>query len=210
MGVIKQGILGGFSGSVGNVVGSSWKGIAVMKSKPLSVANPKSSGQVAQRGKFGMVVFFASFLLSSFIRPLWDRFSSKMSGYNSFVQSNIMNFDSTGILIPEGLSLSIGKIGVTPIKALTGSNASKSILITWDDDSGADFKLSTDECYIFVTNADMTKFGVSPAEVTRVDEAVTITLNENALTAEVYYCYMSFRRVDGTLVSTSSYKSLTI
>ena len=48
MGILKQGILGGFSGKVANVVGTSWKGIAVIKAMPLSVANPKTAGQVAQ------------------------------------------------------------------------------------------------------------------------------------------------------------------
>ena len=33
MGTIKQGILGGFSGKVGTVVGSSWKGISYMRGK---------------------------------------------------------------------------------------------------------------------------------------------------------------------------------
>ncbi len=40
MGIIKRGILGGFSNKVANVVGSSWKGINTMRALPLSVANP--------------------------------------------------------------------------------------------------------------------------------------------------------------------------
>jgi hypothetical protein len=31
MGIIKQAVPGGFSGKVGTVIGSSWKGIAVMR-----------------------------------------------------------------------------------------------------------------------------------------------------------------------------------
>lgn len=38
MGTIKQGILGGFSGKVGNVVGASWKGIDYIRSLPSSVS----------------------------------------------------------------------------------------------------------------------------------------------------------------------------
>ena len=34
MGTIKQGILGGFSGKVGTVVGASWKGITYMREIP--------------------------------------------------------------------------------------------------------------------------------------------------------------------------------
>lgn len=70
MATIKQGILGGFSGRVGTIVGTSWKGIAVMKSLPLSVANPKTAGQVGQRTKFSSVVALASVILSSIIKPL--------------------------------------------------------------------------------------------------------------------------------------------
>ena len=52
MGKIKQGILGGFRGTVGTVVGSSWNGIAYMKGKPQSVKNPKTDAQLQQRGFF--------------------------------------------------------------------------------------------------------------------------------------------------------------
>ena len=37
MGIIKQAVPGGFSGKVGTVIGSSWKGIAVMRG--LTIAN---------------------------------------------------------------------------------------------------------------------------------------------------------------------------
>ena len=40
MGKIKQGILGGFKGKVGTVIGSSWNGIAYMKGQAQSVRNP--------------------------------------------------------------------------------------------------------------------------------------------------------------------------
>ena len=46
------GILGGFRGTVGTVVGSSWNGIAYMKGKPQSVRNPRTDDQVQQRNFF--------------------------------------------------------------------------------------------------------------------------------------------------------------
>ena len=52
MGVIKQGILGGFQNKVGAVIGSNWKGIATMRSRPISVANPRTGKQVAVRSEF--------------------------------------------------------------------------------------------------------------------------------------------------------------
>ncbi|MDD2265168.1 MAG: DUF6266 family protein, partial [Bacteroidales bacterium] len=47
MGTIKQGILGGFSGKVGNIVGASWRGIDYIRSMPASVRNPRTVAQVS-------------------------------------------------------------------------------------------------------------------------------------------------------------------
>ena len=52
MGKIKQGILGGFKGKVGTVIGASWNGIAYMKGKPQSVRNPRTDAQLQQREFF--------------------------------------------------------------------------------------------------------------------------------------------------------------
>ena len=43
MAIISQGILGGISGKIGNVVGGSWKGIDYLRIMPASVANPKNT-----------------------------------------------------------------------------------------------------------------------------------------------------------------------
>jgi hypothetical protein len=55
MGKIKQGILGGFKGKVGTVIGASWNGIAYMRGLPQSVKNPKTPAQQAQREFFSEV-----------------------------------------------------------------------------------------------------------------------------------------------------------
>ena len=56
MGKISQGVLGGFSGKVGNVIGASWKGIDYMRIMPANVANPRTQGQIDQRSKFVTVL----------------------------------------------------------------------------------------------------------------------------------------------------------
>ena len=45
MGTIKQGILGGFSGKVGTVVGSSWKGISYMRGLATRYTSTSHSSQ---------------------------------------------------------------------------------------------------------------------------------------------------------------------
>ena len=51
MGTIKQGVLGGFSGKVGTVVGASWKGTAYMRGIATHTKNPRTPKQIEQRTK---------------------------------------------------------------------------------------------------------------------------------------------------------------
>lgn len=50
-----QGILGPFSGKVGTVVGSFWKGRFVMRGRPTHMTNPNTEAQRTQRAIFSLV-----------------------------------------------------------------------------------------------------------------------------------------------------------
>ncbi|MBW0161359.1 MAG: hypothetical protein HYI21_09105 [Sediminibacterium sp. Gen4] len=59
MSIVSQGILGGFSGKTGPVIGSSWKGKPVMRAKPIYKKNRTfSKQQVEQQEKFKMMMTF--------------------------------------------------------------------------------------------------------------------------------------------------------
>lgn len=120
MAKIKQGVLGGFSGSIANVTGSSWKGIAVMKSKPLSVANPNTTGQQAQRMSFKSIAMLLSAVLTTIIKPLYNPTASKMSGYNLAASINKQAFNAAGVFVPANFSLGNGNLpNVTPVEIVT-------------------------------------------------------------------------------------------
>lgn len=57
MGIIKRGILGGFRIKWVLVVGTTWKGISVVKARPVSVANPNSPLQQEQRLAMKQIAF---------------------------------------------------------------------------------------------------------------------------------------------------------
>lgn len=109
MGKIKQGILGGFSGKVGGIIGSSWKGIAVIKAMPLSVAQPVTTKKTNAKARFSLVVEYSKPLLLDVIKPLLDRSAVQMSGYNLFAQMNKANLKYTGIVTPSDLKISRGR-----------------------------------------------------------------------------------------------------
>lgn len=55
---ITKGILGGFSGKVGTVVGANWRGQDIIRSTPKPSSRPPSDRQLLQQTKFKLVVGF--------------------------------------------------------------------------------------------------------------------------------------------------------
>lgn len=210
MGIIKQGILGGFSGKVANIVGSSWKGIAIIKSLPLSVANPQTAGQVAQRTKLSNTVAFAKQILSSVIKPLRDRFAVQESGYNTFVSDNIALFADAMPNPAEDLIVASGKMASTEIKNLTTTAGSPDITVDWLDDSGSGFKLSTDDAYIVAVNETQENIAVSSASAVRSDGTVVLSFDADSVAGDTMNIYLVFMRADGTIVSETSFLSDTV
>ena len=64
MAIIKNGILGGFSGKVGTVVGVTWRDIDVMRALAKPRTSAVSPAELLQRAKMGTV--------SSFLQPMRD------------------------------------------------------------------------------------------------------------------------------------------
>lgn len=211
MGIIKRGILGGFSKSVANVVGTSWKGIAVMKSKPLSVANPRSAGQVAQRTRFSATVAFAQAILSSVLIPVWNGFASQMSGYNLFIQRNVASlFNANGLFLPENLILN-PKAG-TPannymVEASAGAN---SVTLEWSSVLSATDQQDTDKAIIVVANANGEVIYSSFYAVARSAGNKDITPLVELTLAETIHVYLSFMSEDGKRTFDTQYEAVIV
>jgi len=204
MGVIKRGILGGFSNKVANVVGSSWKGIAYMRAMPLSVANPRTAGQVNQRTRFGTISAFASGIVGGWIQPLWNRFAVQASGFNDFVRVNIDYVANNGIIAYADLKMSSGKlINVTNIAivgAITAGNSGSDI--EWVDNTGQGNALATDDVYAVGYNVGQDKWSTVGVEQ-RDESSVRVNFEDPYESGDVVYFWIATRRADGTIVSNS-------
>lgn len=204
MGKIKQGILGGFSGKVGGVIGSSWKGIAVIKSMPLSVANPRTASQIDRRSKLSNCSKFGSEILSEVIKPLWDRFSLRQSGYNAFTSANVDLFADEMPKPGYELVISQGKMDSTPIESAYYDPVSDKFVVKWLDDTGTGLKLATDTA--FVVLSDLSSPGVAGfntlAQRSSLKAEVELPASLDPL--HNYHVYLAFRRQDGTVVSNTS------
>ena len=82
MGRIKQGILDGFSGTVGTVIGGNWRGVQYMRGKSFNRKNSNSPAQLEQRAKFALALKFSRTMNDLFEISYRD-FTSEMTGANN-------------------------------------------------------------------------------------------------------------------------------
>lgn len=209
MATIKQGILGGFSGKVGNIVGSSWKGIATVKSLPLSVANPRTVAQTAQRNKMSTMVRFSRLLLAAIIQPYWNPFAQRQSGYNRFVSENIAEVNESGIVTPQNFFITRGSLlGVQSLSA-TASAGGNSITLTWSNNSGQADALATDETVIAIYNETQDYWITDVSNATRADGTRTVTDND-MVASDQLAVYLGFSRPNISKVSDSAYDGVSV
>jgi hypothetical protein len=152
MGTIKQGILGGFSGKVGKVIGGTWKGIDYMRGIPSSVSNPQTEGQVTQRNKFGACIALAKSVIDSIIRPIWNRKAVKMTGINLFTKTNLPVFNELGEIVDfDNLKFSIGDLPLPTNLVIENNLAGNgAIHVAWTDNSGTGYAAPTDNIRVLV------------------------------------------------------------
>ena len=214
MAIIKQGILGGFSNKVGSVVGAGWKGIATMRSLPQSVANPRTTAQVANRSTFAQLAVLGSGILPTIIQPLWNRWAKKMSGYNEWLSVNKKLLDETGNLsafIPK-MVFANGDLS-SNITAGTVSQAGV-VNITFDNSLNNAHDAATDEAFVVIgvtkpgdeVLTDVKIYGFATG-VARSTGSVSVTIDALAEN-EHAAAYLMFRSKDGVYRSVTSYKVL--
>jgi len=205
MGKIGQGILGGLSGKVGNVIGGSWKGIDYIRIKPTSVANPRTEGQVNQRNKFTATIEFLQ-PNKDFINVGYKSFAIKKTAFN-VAMSNVLNNAITGIAPDFSVNyaaalLSKGSLSgvLNPVTDLTTLGQ---VSFSWDDNSAESNANATDKAMLLVYNPGKKESTYILGGVDRSTglEVLNIPTSYSGDTVEIF---MSFVAADGK-VSNSSY-----
>ncbi len=88
MGTINKGILGGFSGKVGNIVGGRWKGIDYMRSLGSRRTTAPTEKQKEQQMKFALIARFQQ-PLANLLAKSFRIYAIKMTGMNSAMGYNL-------------------------------------------------------------------------------------------------------------------------
>ncbi|MFA9393045.1 MAG: DUF6266 family protein [Prolixibacteraceae bacterium] len=193
MGKISQGILGGISGTIGNVVGGSWKGISYLRVKSDHYNDANSDKQISHRAKFSACVALARSILDTIIRPIWNKKAVKMTGYNLFTKTNLQVFDGNGDIADfSHLQISIGDLPLPNNLVIQDDAATEGgISATWDDNSGVGSALATDKLRVLaICNGEVNV--LQGVDITRDAGAANILLPFGAgVEAQVYVFFES-------------------
>ena len=137
MGKIKQGILGGFKGKVGTVIGASWNGIAYMRGLPQSIKNPKTAAQQAQRAFFREVQDLVGQLSYEQLVFLFPESVQGMSRRNLLVKqlsaASAIEDGAKHINLAEITSLGNAPTADLPDVTITAANST--LTISWENDN---------------------------------------------------------------------------
>jgi len=159
MGKIKQGILGGFKGKVGTVIGSSWNGISYMKGQAQSVRNPKTPAQMIQRDFFKEVQDLAGQFSNEQLAFLFPNSPKNMTRRNMLAQQlaadPIVTDDAKHVDLAN--LNSIGNAATAELPDVTIAAAGENLTISWN--GNGDFRVAHSDEYptIFVTNVTKKK-----------------------------------------------------
>jgi len=211
VGTIKQGILGGISGKVGNVIGGSWKGIDYLRIMPASVANPQTPAQMDQRSKFITVIHFLQ-PVKDFIRVGFKNYAVKMSQFNSAMSYNVKNaiagtypdytIDYANALVSRG--------GLAPALNGTASSALAGLVsFEWDDNSGDGNAQTTDKALLLVYNPTKNEAVTVLDGATRVTGSQEVTVPNN-YTGDTVECFIAFISEGGEVANSKFVGSVVV
>jgi hypothetical protein len=154
MGKIQKGILGGFSGTVGPVVGANWRGVDIIRSRPKKTARIPTDAQSQQRARFALVAHFLR-VIRPLLRIYFGQAAVEKSKSNlatayhltEAVAGTFPNFmiDFEKVIISKGELLGLQQTSVSP---MTGEKLN----MGWTDNSGQGEAAATDGVVIAVYN----------------------------------------------------------
>jgi hypothetical protein len=206
MGKIAQGILGGFSGKVGTVVGGRWKNIDYIRAKPISVANPRTPGQVNQRNRFAITLEYLQPNLG-FIQKGYKAYAVGKTEFNaamSYVLNNAIAGTAPNFSVDYSLALlSRGSLpGV--LNGATDLATAGQVTFSWDDNSTGINANPTDQAMVLVYNPSKKESIaiLDGADRTTGTQVVTIPDGYAGDTVELF---MAFVTPNGNQVSNSVY-----
>lgn len=206
MGKFLKGINGGFSGKIGNNIGSRWRQVDYMRSLPRPSNKPASEAQLMQRAKFALSVAFLSPIKDLLNIGFSDLQQAKATGYNIALKHMLKNgivgaYPNLEIDFEE-VQLSRGRI--SPLFGLKLEEVSPGqAALTWESKTNRFNAFADDEVIVLVYNKNKAFFDIME-EVTRNAESLNFEL-PTVFSGDELAVWVIMAHRDGVLTSSSQY-----
>lgn len=206
MGKYNNGILGPFSGKIGAVVGSSYRGVPLMRSRPRTTKRPPTENQKLQRQKFAVVVKFLTPL-----KPITSRYFGTEAGTSSrtsraisyHLKEALFQDGTTTTLLFDKVQLSSGSL--PSVLGLTVQpEAGRTLRFSWQDNSGQATARPTDRLVVAVHDAVNERSQVFLEAGTRQQGEAVVVLSEEFTDSRVH-CWIAFASAGDKVCSTGVY-----
>ena len=186
---VQNPIIGQAINQAGGMIFSVWKQLKVMRSKPLSVANPKTPAQEAVRRRMALLASLCREVLQG-IRLGFVRYQNGTTQWAQFLKENYATGTSdngtTASLIPTALTFAKGTLLQVQSFAIAGVSG-QDITVDWTDNSGQPGAAGNDKLHVVLVNANGAAIAYVDTGAKRSDASVIITAPDDitAATAKV-------------------------
>lgn len=213
MAKVQNTLIGRASGSVGGATFTTWKGINVLKSKPESVANPRTLGQISQRNRLAIMVPIYRLLALAIAVGFKSRAVGK-SAYNAFMSANIIpatSVDGSGnaTINFTSLKFALGTMGSTPIDSAEASVGSNNVQVDWDENLEPLGSNASDKAYLMAYNTGTQEWAQGNGDL-RSEGSTSVEFENNAVAGQTIHLYLFFKSPNSDVVSDSVHTSVTL
>jgi hypothetical protein len=172
----RNGILGSFSGKVGSVVFTTWKGIPVIRSKPIRKNTVPSALQEDQRARFKLMTGFLK-PLSDLLRQTFEQSAVGMSWYNKALSENRSAITDShpylAIDYPK-IVLSKGRLPLGEPPTISSREPGR-LILTWKMGDGIDKDLTAGSVFIAAYQEELNRWIIGQYEI---NEGITSCILE--------------------------------
>lgn len=203
MGKIKRGILGGFTGRVGTVVGSTWKDVSYMRALALSVNNPRTPKQQAQRSKLSVSMAFLRAIVP-YVRVGYRSLARQCTAFNaamSYIMRHAIGGEAPQLEV-DYLRALVARGTLMPVFDATATLADGTLTFAWKDNSFMGDALPGDLAMPLVFNKKRGEAVYDLDAATRADATLQLELPEG-WADEPLAVYLAFRSEDEARVTNS-------
>ena len=205
MGKLVNGILGGFRGAIGPVVGTQWKGIEVMRSRPPRKRRKSTEAQLKQMAKLSLMTQFVH-PLTELLNRTYHPVTVRMSCFNRTLSYNMRNaingdYPDFKVSYPRFV-LGVGDL-LNVEEATVHSESAGKISFSWKDNSNEGSARASDQSFVAVFCEDLGNWNASHDSVPR--NAGSYTLDVTAFSGKAIQTYIGFLSADAKFVTTSLY-----